>query len=162
MAVKELTTELVHSLRDSIREVLQTMVFVTPTTIEVEQYAGQTFSDEVIGLLSFTGTQCGMLCIRSTENTVKTMVAQMLSMEPGEFASFADAVDGFGEVVNMVTGSFKNTWVTLGNTMDLSVPTVIYHGYVSLGSSTPGLARPWVKVVLPFGAISVGIVFEAD
>jgi hypothetical protein len=46
--------------------------------------------------------------------------------------------------------------------MDLSVHTVIYHGYVSLGSSTPGLARPWVKVVLPFGAISVGIVFEAD
>ena len=32
--------------------------------------------------------------------------------------------DAFGEVVNMVVGSFKNAWVEGGNEMSLAIPSV--------------------------------------
>lgn len=162
MTTLELTPELVQSLRESTREILETMVFVTPLAIEEQQVTGSTFADEVVGLLSFTGTRCGMLCIRTTEAVARTIAAKMLMMEPGELSDFIDAVDGFGEVVNMVTGSFKNTWLALGNRMDLSVPTVIHKGYVSLGSSSSTTQRTWLRVQLPYGELSVGVVFEAQ
>ena len=162
MTTLELTPELVQSLRESTREILETMVFLPPLAIEDQQVTGSTFSDEVVGLLSFTGSRCGMLCIRTSEHVARTIAAKMLMMEPSELTDFVEAVDGFGEVVNMVTGSFKNSWLALGNTMDLSVPTVIHRGYVSLGSSASSTERTWLRVQLPCGELSVGVVFEGQ
>jgi CheY-specific phosphatase CheX len=56
----------------------------------------------------------------------------MLMVEPEELGDFAEAADAFGEVVNMIAGSFKNAWVASGHAMALSMPNVIHHGFVKL------------------------------
>lgn len=161
MTTQELTPELVRSLQESTREILETMVFVTPTGMNEEPETRSSFEDEVVGVLSFTGTRCGTVCIRTDETVAKTIAAKMLMMEPGDFGSFAEAADGFGELVNMVCGNFKNAWVAQGNQMDLSVPTVIHRGRVSLKSDAAGAVRSCVRVALPFGEMRVGVHFEA-
>lgn len=161
MAVESLAPELVNSLRTSAQEVLQTMVFVTPTEIvEVPETESQ-FRDEVVGLLGFTGTRNGTFAVRTSETVAKLVAAKMLMMEPADLGSFAEAADGFGELVNMISGNFKNAWVATGNQMDLSVPNVINRGIVSINSHGEGALRSCVRIALPEGEIRVGVHFES-
>lgn len=161
MAVESLAPELVSSLQASAREILETMVFVKPTSIvEVPEDASM-FEDEVVGLLGFTGTRSGTFAVRTTETVAKLVAAKMLMMEPSEMTDFAEAADGFGELVNMISGNFKNAWVATGNQMDLSVPNVITQGRVRLNSDGDGALRSCVKITLPEGELLVGVHFEA-
>ncbi len=161
MAVESLAPELVDSLRTSAREILETMVFVKPTAIEEVPETSSVFRDEVVGLLGFTGTRNGTFAVRTSVAIAKLVAAKMLMMEPEEMADFDEAADGFGELVNMISGNFKNAWVATGNQMDLSVPNVIYRGRVSLNSAVPGALRSCVRISLPEGDLLVGVHFEA-
>jgi CheY-specific phosphatase CheX len=114
----------------------------------------------VIGLLGFTGTRSGTFFVRTDETMAKTIAAKMLMMEPSELSSFQEAADGFGELVNMLAGNFKNAWVAAGNQMDLSVPNVIHNGEVSLKSNDAGALRSRVHVVLDGGNLDIGVHFE--
>lgn len=161
MPVETLNPELVESLRASAREILETMVFITPSTIEEIPESTSTFDDEVVGLLGFTGTRCGTFAVRTSETVAKTVAAKMLMMEPADMADFAEAADGFGELVNMISGNFKNAWVAHGNQMDLSVPNVINRGRVRLNTDADGALRSCVRIVVPEGELFVGVHFEA-
>lgn len=161
MAVESLAPELVNSLRSSAGEILETMVFVKPKSIEEIPETTSCFKDEVVGLLGFTGTRSGTFAVRTSTEVAKTVAAKMLMMEPAEISDFAEAADGFGELVNMIGGNFKNAWVATGNQMDLSVPNVIHHGSVSLKTDKDGALRSCVRIVLPEGELLVGVHFEA-
>lgn len=161
MAIQTLEPHLVDSLRNSAREILETMVFMTPESIDVVPELDSTFSSEVVGLLGFTGTRSGNFIVRSSEKLARTIAAKMLMMDPSELASFAEAADGFGELVNMLSGNFKNAWVANGNQMDLSVPNVIHNGEVRVNSEHEGSLRSCVRVVVEGQALDVGIHFEA-
>lgn len=161
MAVESLAPELVNSLRTSAREILETMVFVKPTAIDEVPETDSVFRDEVVGLLGFTGTRNGTFAVRTTESVAKLVAAKMLMMEPEELTDFNEAADGFGELVNMISGNFKNAWVATGNQMDLSVPNVIHKGRVSLSSDAEGALRSCVRISLPEGELRVGVHFEA-
>ena len=76
-----------------------------------------------------------------------------------ELSSFEEVSDAFGEIVNMLSGSFKNEWVAEGNQMDLSIPTVIREGSVNINSDSG--VRSGVCVRIDDQQVDVGIHFEA-
>ncbi len=160
MATHTLAPEMLVSLQESAREVLETMCSTTPTAIENTEDTQSLFDEEVVGLLGFTGSRCGSFIIRTTEEIAKSIAARMLMMDPMEFDDFAEAADAFGELVNMVCGSFKNFWVAQGNQMDLSVPYVCHKGSIRLSGESPNTVRSCVRVVLPEGNLDIGIHFE--
>ena len=57
MAAQTLAPHLVETLRGSAREILETMVSLTPTSVDAREETAATFHDEVIGLLGFTRTR---------------------------------------------------------------------------------------------------------
>ncbi len=143
MTIQTLEPHLIDSLRQSAQEIFETMVFLTPTAIDAAVEDHSTFGDAVIGLLGFTGTRSGTFVVRTDEEMAKTIAA-----------------DGFGELVNMLAGNFKNAWVAAGNQMELSVPNVIHNGEVSLKSNDAGALRSRVHVALECGQIDIGVHFE--
>jgi CheY-specific phosphatase CheX len=161
MTIQTLEPHLVESLQGSAREILETMVFMTPDKVEAVPEEGSLFAAEVVGLLGFTGTRSGTFVIRTTTSLAMTIAAKMLMMEPSELKDFHEAADGFGELVNMLSGNFKNAWVAQGNRMDLSVPNVIHNGEVKVNSERPGSLRSCVRVTLGTGTLDVGVHFEA-
>ncbi len=161
MAIQTLEPHLIDSLQRSAREILETMVSMIPQSIAAEPEDGSRFSDPVIGLLGFTGTRAGTIVVRTSEDLAKTIAAKMLMMEPSEMTNFQDAADAFGEVVNMLGGNFKNAWVAGGNQMELSMPTVIHKGNVTVRSDADGCLRSRVRVQLDAGTLDIGVHFEA-
>jgi chemotaxis protein CheX len=161
MATQTLEPHLIDSLQQSAREILETMVSMVPQAVSAEPEDRSEFNDPVIGLLGFTGTRSGTFVVRTSEGLARTIAAKMLMMEPAEMGSFAEAVDAFGEVVNMLAGNFKNVWVSEGNQMDLSVPTVIHNGHVTVQSHADGCLRSRVRVQLDGGTLDIGVHFEA-
>ncbi len=161
MATQTLEPHLIGSLQQAAREILKTMVFMPPQSVTAEAEDCSVFNDPVIGLLGFTGTRSGTFVVRTTEDLAKLIAAKMLMMEPGEMASFGEAVDAFGEVVNMLAGNFKNAWVAGGNQMDLSVPNVIHNGRVTVPSANDACLRSRVRAHLETGTLDIGVHFEA-
>ena len=159
MPIQSLEPHLNETLRNSAREILESMVFLTPTSVDALEDRSATFEDEVIGLLSFTGSSSGSFVVRTTETLATKMAAQMLMTEPEELAEFDEVADAFGEIVNMLSGSFKNEWVAEGNQMDLSIPTVIREGSVNINSDSG--VRSGVCVRIDDQQVDVGIHFEA-
>ncbi|MCB9877685.1 MAG: chemotaxis protein CheX [Planctomycetes bacterium] len=155
-----LAPHLIDDLRKTATEILETMVSMTPTSVEAVPEETSSFSAEVIGMLGFTGTRAGTFVVRSTEQLARMMAARMLMMEPEELGDFAEVSDAFGEIVNMLTGNFKNSWVALGNQMELSVPNVIHHGSVSVNSDSREL-RACVRVQVEGHSVDIGVHFES-
>jgi len=161
MAISTLDPQLIESLQQSTREILETMVFMEPRSITAEAEDTSSFNDSVIGLLGFTGTRSGTFVVRTSEELAKGVAAKMMMMEPAEMSSFDEAADAYGEVVNMLAGSFKTAWVAQGNRMDLSVPNVIYRGRVKVQSEADGCLRSRLRVALDMGSLDIGVHFEA-
>ena len=130
-------------------------------SIEALPQEASTFVEEAIGVLGFTGTRSGTFVIRTSAAMAKLMAAKMLMMEPEELGSMEEACDGFGELVNMLSGNFKNAWVANGNVMDLSVPNVILSGEVRLNMHSDPALRTCVRIHVGGGQLDVGIHFEA-
>ena len=161
MAIHTLEPHLIESLQQSAREILETMVSMSPQAVTAEPETASSFSDEVIGLLGFTGTRSGTFVVRAPEILAKTVAAKMLMMDPTEMTSFQDASDAFGEVVNMLGGNFKNAWVAGGNQMELSMPNVIHMGTVRVQSDSDGSLRSRIRVTLAEGLLDIGVHFQA-
>jgi chemotaxis protein CheX len=159
-ATATLDQRLVEALQRAAQEVLVTMASLTPRALDEQPESTSLFRDEVIGLLGFTGGRSGTVVVRTTERMAKAIAARMLMVEPDEFGDFAEAADAFGEVVNMIAGSFKNAWVAAGHTMELSMPNVIHHGFVKLHSDGPGAVRSRIHVALDDGALDIGVHLE--
>ncbi|MCA8976744.1 MAG: chemotaxis protein CheX [Planctomycetes bacterium] len=166
MATQGLEPDLIEGLISSSREVMETMVFMTPEAIdatngdEIEVHPNS-FTSEVICTLGFTGTRSGAVVVTSSKALACRIAAKMLMMEPDEFESFSEAADGFGEVVNMITGNFKNAWVAKGNEMHLAVPTVSQNGEVHIHHKE-GEINCRIRVVLEGEPLEVTVLFEGQ
>jgi CheY-specific phosphatase CheX len=115
-----------------------------------------------VGLLGFTGTRSGNFVVRTTEKHGEDHRSQDADDGPQRTRlSFSEAADGFGELVNMLSGNFKNAWVANGNQMDLSVPNVIHNGEVRVNSEHEGSLRSCVRVTVEGQVLDVGIHFES-
>lgn len=161
MVVETLEPHLVESLQKSAWEILETMVFLTPTSVEVQPLEKTAFSDEVIGLLSFTGTKSGTIFVRTSKELANLMAAKMLMMETDELGGFEEVADAFGEIVNMLGGNFKNEWVAGGNQMELSVPHVVQSGNMPINTSVLSGLRSCVRVDIDGKHVDIDVHFQA-
>ncbi|MFN3243454.1 MAG: chemotaxis protein CheX [Planctomycetota bacterium] len=161
MPAQTLEPHLVETLRKSAWEILETMVFMTPSSVEPLAEDTSIFHDQVVGLLGFTGTRSGTFVVRTSDDLARTMAAKMLMMEPGDLDDFEEVADAFGEIVNMLSGSFKNEWVANGNQMDLSVPHVVRHGNVNINSDAVSGVRSGIRVQIEDMHVDIGVHFEA-
>jgi CheY-specific phosphatase CheX len=157
---RTLDPEMVQSLAASARDVLETMMAMVPSQTEEVPSPVTDLQDEVVGLLGFTGSHCGTFVVRSSDSLARTIVARMLMMDPAELGSFEAAADGFGELVNMISGNFKNAWVARGNRMDLSVPNVIHKGRVRADAHHEHTMRTCVKLTFAEGELFAGVLIE--
>lgn len=155
-----LDPEMVQSLTGAAREVLETMMAMVPQHAEEVPSPTADLRDEVVGLLGFTGSHCGTFVVRSSDKLARTIVAKMLMMEPEELTSFDEAADGFGEVVNMISGNFKNAWVARGHRMDLSVPNIIHKGTVRVDAHHEHTIRTCVRLSFSEGDLFAGVLIE--
>jgi len=160
VVIQTLAPHLVETLRGSAREILETMVSMTPTSVDAREETDSTFHDEVIGLLGFTGTRSGTFVVRTSLRCATQMAANMLMTTPAELEDFEEVSDAFGELVNMLGGSFKNEWVTAGNEMDLSIPTVIREGEVTVSAACGRGPRSGVRVRIDDDQVDLSLHFE--
>jgi len=153
---------LVRALTESARSTLETMVFLTPSFVEQNDAEERSFSDGVIGLLSFTGTESGTLFVRTSLATANHMAAKMLMLEDDEIGDFAETADAFGEIVNMMAGNFKNDWVALGNKMDLAIPHVVQSDNMHINTSSLTGPRISVHVDIDGNYVDLDLFFQAQ
>ncbi|MFK7740457.1 MAG: chemotaxis protein CheX [Planctomycetota bacterium] len=138
---------------------------MTPTSIEPASQAPSSGEQdpatrEVTGLLGFTGTQTGSFVVRTSKQMASIMAAKMMMMEPEEMTDFGEVADAFGEIVNMISGGFKNAWVEGGNQMELAVPHVVENGNISQQSASPDSVHSGVRMQFDEAAVEIDVHFE--
>ena len=75
-------------------------------------------------MVGIAGSLCGLVSVRTTSECARRIAAKMLGDD--EVGAAEAAQDAFGEVCNMIAGSFKGRVSGLADACALSVPTVIY------------------------------------
>jgi chemotaxis protein CheX len=81
------------------------------------------FIPDFAAMVGIAGSLCGLVSLRTTADCARRITAKMLG---DDAAGAADAAqDAFGEVCNMIAGSFKGRISGLADGCALSVPTVI-------------------------------------
>lgn len=161
MVVESLEPYLVQTLRNSAREILETVVSPTTSFGDVCPADKRAFSDEIIGLLSFTGTESGTFFLRTSRELADMMAAKMLVVETSELKSFGETADALGEIVNMVAGHFKNAWVADGNQMELSIPHVVQSGNMHINTASMTGMRLGVRVEIEGMHVDLDMHFQA-
>lgn len=161
MAIQTLEPHLVESLQNSAREILETMVFMTPDNIEVVPEIESSFKSEVVGLLWLHRHPLRQLRGPDHRAARAHHRSEDAHDEHQRTRQLLRSQDGFGELVNMLSGNFKNAWVANGNQMDLSVPNVIHNGEVRVNSKHEGSLRSCVRVTVEGQVLDVGIHFES-
>lgn len=162
MTMEALDSKYCEGLVKSAKEVFETMIFMTPTDIKElgEEDYSQTIRDEVIGILGFTGTKSGVVSLHGSKNLGAAICASMLGMEIDEVEGDQDIADSFGELVNMITGSFKNLWVEDGNAMDLSIPSVVFGEGVSLSTAKSSHIGYACRMYFDAGTLEINLRFN--
>ena len=133
MACAIAATPAVNHLIDATQEVFQTMVLAELTTgIPIDGDALRPRSN-VVGTVSFAGTESGVVAFYSTLATASAIAAALLGGPAGGQDEIADAI---GEVTNMIAGTFRNRMAAGGGAWAISIPTVtvgsdFYTKYVS-------------------------------
>jgi len=87
--------------------------------IEGSPHIGADFT----AMVGLAGSLCGVVGFRASSQSARRMAAKMLGLDD---VGMGDSVlDAFGEICNMVAGSFKARIAGLADGCALSVPTVI-------------------------------------
>ena len=74
-------------------------------------------------MVGLAGSLCGVLGLRASSESARRMAAKMLGTE--EVGAVENVLDAFGEVCNMIAGSFKAKIAGMADGCALSVPMVI-------------------------------------
>jgi chemotaxis protein CheX len=81
------------------------------------------FGADFTAMVGLAGSPCGVVGLRTSSESARRMAAKMLGSD--EASVNENVQDAFGEICNMVAGSFKAKIADLGDGCALSVPTVI-------------------------------------
>jgi chemotaxis protein CheX len=105
-------------LADATCEVFEIML---GTSLERAENA-QVVAD-FTAMVGIAGKLCGVFAVRSSSLSARQIAAQMLGGD--ELGANENVQDAFGELCNMIAGSFKAKIAGLADGCALSVPTVI-------------------------------------
>lgn len=78
---------------------------------------------EVVAFIGFSGTCSGMVGVYSSARFARRIAGALLGSEPP--AVNHEVRDGFGEVANIIAGNVVTALCELGETVQLSLPSVI-------------------------------------
>jgi chemotaxis protein CheX len=81
------------------------------------------FVADFAAMVGIAGSLCGLVALHTTSDCAREMAAKMLGSD--EVGAGEDVQDAFGELCNMIAGSFKARIAGLADGCALSVPTVI-------------------------------------
>ena len=107
-------------LEQCVREVFELML---NATLERGEGAPAEEGFELCAMVGLAGNLCGVLSLRSSNHCGARIASCMLGTEVSEYET--SVLDAFGEVCNMVAGSFKARIPETADGCMLSVPTVI-------------------------------------
>jgi chemotaxis protein CheX len=110
-----------NELAQAAREVFDIMVGASLTAPSEPLPA---FVPDFAAMVGIAGTLCGLVSLRTTSECARGIAAKMLGDD--ELGAAEAAQDAFGEVCNMIAGSFKGRVTGLADGCALSVPTVIF------------------------------------
>jgi len=106
---------------EATREVFEIMVGASLEDAPAENHPiGSNFS----AMVGIAGSLCGLVGLHTSAECARRIAAKMLGTEDASASD--DAQDAFGEVCNMIAGSFKARIAGLADGCALSVPTVIF------------------------------------
>ena len=107
-------------LHDIALEVFSTMVRCPLT--ERPNGASRVYPRDIAGTVAFSGSWTGYVSVVTSQQGARHITAALLEMEPTQVDG--QVRDAFGEVVNMVTGSFRSRMVKPGETWAITMPVV--------------------------------------
>ncbi len=118
--------EFIAPIIDGVKTTFSTMA---ATEIEVESIGfakeGDHFLGDVSGVMGISGKNGeGFVGITFPDSLAKYLVCKILAMEADELEE-VDIFDGVGEMVNMITGSAKNSLLGTPYHFNLALPNVI-------------------------------------
>jgi chemotaxis protein CheX len=93
---------------------------------------------DISGVMVLSGGVEGFVAITCPDKLARSIVSQMLQVEPGEETD-EDIMDGIGEVMNMIAGAAKAELVGTKNVFQLNIPNVIVGGPHNLGQPRMGV-----------------------
>jgi chemotaxis protein CheX len=102
-------------------EVFEVMV---GTSLEEAAEESSPFVPDFAAMVGIAGSMCGLVGLHTTSDCARRIAAKMLGSD--DAGAGEDAQDAFGEVCNMVAGSFKARIAGFADGCALSVPTVIF------------------------------------
>jgi chemotaxis protein CheX len=149
-------------LQEAASQTIETMVFLTPSSANpCESHADRSTNDQVIGILGFTGSKSGTFVARTSDQLARTMAAKMLMMDTSELGGFDEVADAFGEIVNMMAGCFKESWIESGHRMDLSIPNVIKNGSDNFSTNNAYGISSSISLAIDGQFVDLSVYFEA-
>jgi chemotaxis protein CheX len=113
---------------DGWREVLamatsEVFEIMVGTSLASATEEGPLLVADFTAMVGIAGNLCGVVVLRTSSESAKRMAAKMLGCD--EAGVGENVQDAFGEICNMIAGSFKAKIAGLADGCGLSVPTVI-------------------------------------
>ena len=108
-----------EELESATREVFEIMA---GAWLEKPPAESEPFVTDFTAMVGIAGNLCGLVGLHTSAECARRIAAKMLGTEDAG----GDAQDAFGEVCNMIAGSFKARIAGLADGCGLSVPTVIF------------------------------------
>ena len=110
-----------EELAQASREVFEIMVGAS-LTVPAEPLP--LLVPDFAAMVGIAGSLCGLVSLRTTSECARRIAAKMLGDD--QIGDGDTAQDAFGEVCNMIAGSFKGRISGLADACAISVPTVIF------------------------------------
>ncbi|NNF97808.1 MAG: chemotaxis protein CheX, partial [Desulfobacteraceae bacterium] len=103
-------------------------VFYTMLSMEVERLeelpAGFRAQQHIVGSVSFAGDLDGLFNLQVNEDFAQVMTASMLGMEIEEIEGDEEVHDVLREMSNIIGGTLKSSFVDVGLTCQLTIPSI--------------------------------------
>jgi CheY-specific phosphatase CheX len=160
MTAVQIESRYADALVGSATEVFATMVQMEARTHRHVMPSAETIHDEIVAVLGFTGSQGGVFVLSARLAFARKAAASMLMADESEFEDPSAVADSFGELCNMVGGSFKNLWVADGHRMDLSVPSVAIGERVDVMTGNKIAASHGVVIGFDSGELRIDLRFN--
>ena len=104
---------------------------------EVEPARAVDLREEIASSIGLSGVGEGLFVLVASDRLAHRLVARMLQLSEEELAA-SDALDGFGELANMIAGTAKGLLTDTPFAFRIGLPTVVAGAQ---GTIRPGLSR---------------------
>jgi len=111
-----------ETLIEAVKEVFETMAFMS---VEKADDSQRVEGNAIMGVITFQNGLKGCLTVYCNLLCARTIARNMLGMEPDEEIEDEEIKDAIGEVTNMVMGSVKARIQDGGNSLQVSIPTIV-------------------------------------